>query len=86
MKKYIIIAENRKIDRDGNSYHDVLLLDMDGEAISSQVKVYGYGSHYLQTASDMINKHEGNNNTSYGNIRDTSVIIFRHGRDTQVIK
>ena len=86
MKTYIIIAENRKIDRDGNTYHDVILLDMDGEVINSQVKVYGYGMHYLQTASDMINDHEGNNKTSYRNIRDKAVIIFRHGKETNIIK
>jgi len=72
--KYIANVRIRKQDRNGNTYHDVQLLDMDGNELAKATKEYGYGHQYKQTTADMINKLEGNNNTEYSNVSD--IVIF----------
>lgn len=51
----------RKPDRNGNTYHDVELINANNKTIYNEVLgsvqgVYGYGEHYKNTASELITK------------------------------
>ena len=41
---------------DGNTYHSVTVW-VDGEEVGREAFAYGYGSQYLQTASDILAEH-----------------------------
>jgi phage portal protein BeeE len=78
MKSFIANVRIRKQDRSGNTYHDVQLLDMDGNVLSEKEKVYGYGQQYKQTTADMINEHEKSDFANYYNVSDMTVFIANH--------
>lgn len=59
MKNFIADVRVRKQDRNGNTYHDVALYDMDGELVASVTKQYGYGSQYIYTTCDMLKNKFG---------------------------
>ena len=58
MKTLIANVRIRKQDRNGNTRHDVQLIDAEsGDTIKRVEKVYGYGSHFKQTTEELINDH-----------------------------
>ncbi|RYC70708.1 hypothetical protein [Spirosoma sordidisoli] len=57
MKTIIAQVRVRKQDRNGNTYHDVSLIDVDTEKqIADVVKRYGYGDQYKTTTCELIKK------------------------------
>lgn len=54
MKKYIVDVMIRKQDKFGNTYHDIKLMDMDGQIITRREKVYGYGHQYKSTTQQIL--------------------------------
>jgi hypothetical protein len=78
MKSFIANVRVRKQDKNGNTYHDVMLLDMDGNIIAEKTKVYGYGQQYKQTTADMINEAEKGTFANYHNVSDMTVFIDHH--------
>lgn len=54
--KSLTVVGRRWFDRTyGNTYHSVDVV-VDGVSIGKVKIAYGYGTHYLQTASDMLEK------------------------------
>lgn len=78
MKQYIASVRIRKLDRSGNTYHDVHLLDMDGILIDECEKVYGYGQQYKQTTANLINASRNNDAANYYNVDDIVVFVVNN--------
>lgn len=78
MYKLIANVCIRKQDVNGNTYHDVTIIDpTDGCKIAYVKKVYGYGSAYHQTITALINQGRflGTNVISDDNMRAATLII-----------
>jgi len=79
MKSYIANVRIREQDRNGNTYHDVQLLDMNGNIICQINKEYGYGQQYKQTTVDMIKALRPDlNDLKYYNVDEGVVFIVNH--------
>ena len=77
MKEYIANVRIRKQDRNGNTYHDVMILDMNGYIVCECEKEYGYGQAYKQTTAELLNNATGSSDYNYYNI-DEAVIFIDH--------
>lgn len=68
MKRFAAEVRVRKQDRNGNTYHDINIYDMenDGNLIIEISKRYGYGRHYEQTTAEELNKYFDTNIYEYG--------------------
>lgn len=84
MYKLIADVRIRKHDVNGNTYHDVTLIDAtDGRVIDSRTHEYGYGSAFMQTITFMINMA-----VTYGIYTDETMkqntIIIQHNHTGKV--
>jgi len=55
MKTFFVSVRVRKQDRNGNTYHDVRIVDTEGELIAEVIKRYGYDRHYETTTEELLN-------------------------------
>lgn len=56
--KYIVDARRYFDKKNGNTYHSVIITNIETDNQVSKHFVYGYGDHYKQTAKDLIVKAE----------------------------
>jgi uncharacterized protein (DUF2126 family) len=54
MKTYFVSVRVRKQDRNGNTYHDVKIIDSEGQIIADAIKVYGYDRQYETTTEQLL--------------------------------
>lgn len=73
MKKYIVDVRVRKQDKFGDTYHDIKLMDMDGNTITRREKVYGYGNQYKSTTQQVL--EELKEYISYADLEDNIIFI-----------
>lgn len=59
MKKFIAIVRVRKQDRNGNTYHDVNIYDLNQKLVASVTKEYGYSTQYEVTTERLLENYLG---------------------------
>ena len=75
-KNYVADVRVRKQDRNGNTYHDVDIINLHtGATDATAHKRYGYGRMYMQTTADLLNEAQGTTEYTYNNIDDEVLFV-----------